>query len=200
MEIAKKKIGFALTGSFCTLTATLVQMQRLVDMGVDLTPIFSYNVNELSTRFISAAELRNRVTQICGKRPITSIVEAEPIGPNALLDAVVIAPCTGNTMAKLANGITDTPVLMAAKANLRNQRPVIIAVSTNDGLGANAKNIGTLMHTQNIYFVPFGQDGPMIKENSLLARLDLIPQTMHLALQGTQIQPVLLGTGELMRE
>jgi dipicolinate synthase subunit B len=197
LDIASKKIGFALTGSFCTFDDTLVHIERLVALGVDVTPIFSYHVDGLETRFVSGDALREKVRALTGKEIITTIPQAEPIGPKGLLDAIIIAPATGNTIAKLANGITDTPVLMAAKAVLRNARPVIVAVSTNDGLGANAKNIGALINTKNIFFVPFGQDGFKSKPTSLLAKLGLIPETLELALEGKQLHPLLLGAGEL---
>lgn len=197
MDVSGKRIGFALTGSFCTIGAVLPQMQRLADMGAEIMPVFSYSVNEMNTRFFTVQELKSRVTMICGRAPVCSIVDAEPIGPKNLLDAIVIAPCTGNSMSKLAAGITDTPVLMAAKAAMRNGRPVIIAPATNDGLGANAKTIGALMNTKNIYFVPFGQDGYMNKRNSLQALFTMIPAAIDAALDGRQLQPVLLGPGDL---
>lgn len=196
MILKDKKIGFAITGSFCTLQQIVPQIANLVNLGADILPIISYNIDTTDTRFMIANDLKNIIFEITGKHPIHTIKDAEPIGPKQLLDALIIAPCTGNTLSKLANGITDTPVLMAAKSHLRNNRSVILAVATNDGLGNNAKNIGMLLNLKNIYFVPFGQDDPYTKNNSLLAKMDLIARTVELALESKQIQPVLLGVGE----
>ncbi|GAB6157572.1 dipicolinate synthase subunit B [Desulfotomaculum varum] len=192
MRLKGIRIGFALTGSHCTLDEVMPKIQELVDQGAEVLPIVSYAVDTIDTRFGTVQKWRDLLKQITGKEPINSISGAEPVGPNKLVDVVVIAPCTGNTMAKLANGITDTPVLMAAKAHLRNQRPVVLAISTNDGLGINAKNLGLLLNTKNVYMVPFGQDSPTGKPNSLKSRMDLIIDTIELALQGKQIQPVLV--------
>lgn len=196
MILKDKKIGFAITGSFCTLQQIVPQIANLVNLGADILPIISYNIDTTDTRFMIANDLKNIIFEITGKHPIHTIKDAEPIGPKQLLDALIIAPCTGNTLSKLTNGITDTPVLMAAKSHLRNNRSVILAVATNDGLGNNAKNIGMLLNLKNIYFVPFGQDDPYIKNNSLLAKMDLIARTVELALESKQIQPILLGVGE----
>lgn len=185
------KIGFALTGSFCTIDNVLPQMEKLVGMGADIVPISSYAMDRTDTRFGLARDFKNRIVEITGKDPITTIQGAEPIGPQALLDVLVVAPCTGNTLAKLANAITDTPVLMACKAQLRNERPLVLAIATNDGLSANAQNIGRLLGRRNIYFVPFGQDDHVKKCNSLVASNELIPETIEMALQGRQIQPLL---------
>jgi dipicolinate synthase subunit B len=198
LELAGKKIGFAFTGSFCNFESAIETLEDFVHAGVDVTPIFSYHTSELKTRFISGEELFSKVIEITGKQPITSIVEAEPIGPKSLLDAVIIIPATGNTIAKLANGITDTPVLMAAKCSLRNDKPVILAIATNDGLGNTAKNLGLLLNTKNIYIVPFGQDGYDSKHNSLLSKLSLSIAAVENALDGKQLQPVLLGVNELI--
>ncbi|MGI6119504.1 MAG: dipicolinate synthase subunit B [Desulfosporosinus sp.] len=186
------KIGFAFTGSHCTLSEVTKVMERLVAEGADVTPIISYTVESMDTRFGKAEEWKHQFQKITQKEPISSIPGAEPIGPENLFDCVVIAPCTGNTLAKLANGIIDTPVLMAAKSHLRNQKPVVLAISTNDGLGLNARNIGTLLITKNIYLVPFGQDNPHVKVNSLVAHMDKIPETIIMACTGQQIQPVLV--------
>ncbi|NLU53401.1 MAG: dipicolinate synthase subunit B [Clostridiaceae bacterium] len=191
MNIKGKKIGFALTGSFCTISDAITEMERLSFLGADIIPIISSNVATIDSRFGRAEDFRRRIESITGKFCIDSIVDAEPIGPQKLLDLLVIAPCTGNTMAKIANGITDTPVTMAAKANLRNQKPVVLAIATNDGLSANAKNIGVLLNTKNIFFVPFSQDDPVKKTTSLIAKFDLILPTIELALEGKQIQPVI---------
>ena len=158
----------------------------------DLIPIFSHCAYTTSSRFGTAQEHIRRASDICGKAPICSIEEAEPIGPKKLLDALIIAPCTGNTLAKLAHGIADGPVTMAAKSHLRNGRPVLVAVSTNDALAAAAENIGRLLARKHYYFVPFGQDDPEKKPTSMVADFSKIPQTLELALQGKQIQPILI--------
>jgi len=186
-------IGFAVTGSFCTFSKILDPMRALVESGNEVIPIFSYSVADTDTRFFLASEFRKEVEKITGREPIQTIVGAEPIGPRKLLDALVIAPCTGNTLAKINHAITDTPVLMAVKAQLRNNRPVIIAVSTNDGLSGNGKNIGELFNKKNVYFVPYFQDDCEKKSNSLVADFDLIEETIMGALEGRQIQPVIKG-------
>lgn len=184
-----------MTGSHCTISKVLPQIKKIMNEGAEVYPILSPAVKETDTRFGLGASWQDQLETLTGHQAITTMVEAEPIGPQKLLDALIIAPCSGNTMAKLANGITDTPVLMAAKAVLRNQRPVIIAISTNDGLGANAKNLGLLLNTKNIYLVPFRQDDPYNKANSLIADMNLILETTLAALAGRQLQPVLLGPG-----
>ena len=191
MDLEGKKIGFALTGSFCTLTKVINELKELKNAGADIYPIMSETVWSTDTRFGSADNFRSQLTDICQKEIIHTISGAEPIGPKNYLDALIIAPCTGNTLSKLANGITDTCVAMAAKATLRNQKPVIVAVSTNDGLGASAKNLGLLLNPAGIYFVPFGQDDPVSKPNSLVAKMPLIAQTVQEALCHTQTQPLL---------
>lgn len=193
MELAGKRIGWALTGSHCTLAQALKQIERVVEAGADVLPILSPTVARDTTRFGTPDEWRARLLELTGKRPLETIAEVEPIGPARMIDVLIIAPCTGNTLAKLANGLTDGPVLMAAKAHLRNGRPVVISVSTNDGLGMNARNLGVLLNAKNIYFVPFGQDAAFEKRNSLVAREELIPDTLEAALDGKQIQPLLLG-------
>lgn len=192
MKFDGLKIGFAVTGSHCTIHEVTQVMKRLVDEGAEVTPIISYSVNSMNTRFGKAEDWKSQFNEITQKEIIYTIPDAEPIGPKKMFDCVVIAPCTGNTLAKLANGIIDTPVLMAAKSHLRNQRPVVIAISSNDGLGLNARNIGTLLITKNIYLVPFGQDNPKDKANSLVAHMDKIPDTILMACTGKQIQPVLV--------
>ena len=191
MQLDGLKIGFAVTGSHCTLHEITGVMQELVNRGADVTPIISYSVESMDTRFGNAADWKHTFKEISHKDPIHTIPDAEPIGPQKMFDCMVIAPCTGNTLAKLASGIIDTPVLMAAKAHLRNQRPLLIAISTNDGLGLNARNIGMLLVTKNIYFVPFGQDNPAKKANSLVAHMDKIPDAILMACEGRQLQPVL---------
>ena len=186
------KIGVALTGSFCTFDKVIPWIEKLIEEGVDVYPIISESVDKLDTRFGRADELKLKLENITGKRPISTIVEAEPIGPKKFLDMVVVAPCTGNTLGKIANAITDTSVTMAVKAHLRNQKPVVIAISTNDGLSNNAKNLGILLNMKNIYFVPFRQDDPLKKSNSLVANYDMLIPTIQAALEGKQIQPILV--------
>lgn len=192
MRLQGVKVGFVVTGSHCTLNKIMKEVERLISEGADVFPVVSYSVSTDDTRFGKAADWCAQLEQITKNKIIKTIVGAEPIGPGKLFDVLVVAPCTGNTLAKLANGITDTPALMAIKAHLRNQRPVVIAISTNDGLGLNARNIATLFITKNIYLVPFGQDNPVEKANSLVARMDKILDTVICALEGKQIQPVLL--------
>lgn len=192
MQFDGLKIGFAITGSHCTINEVVKVMKHLVDEGADVTPIISYSVESMDTRFGKAEEWKHQFKEITHKEPIHTIPDAEPIGPKKMFDCVVIAPCTGNSLAKLANGIIDTPVLMAAKSHLRNQRPLVLAISTNDGLGLNARNLGTILVTKNIYLVPFGQDNPEVKANSLVAHMDKVPETILMACSGKQIQPVLM--------
>ena len=183
-------IGFALCGSYCTFSKVFPVMEALATEH-RVIPIFSNNVQKTSSRFGEPAEFYEKATQTTGIEPICTISDAEPIGPKKLLDALILAPCTGNTLAKLAHSIADTPVTMAAKSHLRNGRPIIVAVSTNDGLAGAAENIGRLLVRKNYYFVPFGQDDPKNKPTSLVAHFDMIPETLELALRGMQIQPVL---------
>lgn len=191
MLLKDVKVGFAFTGSFCTLSKVMLELEKIAAEGADILPIISETVSKMDTKFGKAAEWKYKIEKISGKQIIQSIVEAEPIGPNALLDILVVAPCTGNTLGKLANGITDTSVTMACKAHLRNERPVLLAPATNDGLGANAKNLGLLLNRKNVYFVPFGQDDPAKKSNSLMAEFDLLIPAIQAALAGKQLQPVL---------
>lgn len=191
MNLNGKNVGFALTGSHCTLEKILSEVQRLVDLGADVFPILSESVQTTDTRFGLAYHWSEKLESITGKKSITSIVEAEPIGPKGYLDVLVIAPCTGNSLCKIALGIVDGTVSMAVKAHLRNQKPLVIAISTNDGLGNNAKNIGILLNTKNIYFVPFGQDEPIKKPNSLVAHFDKIIYTIFAAFEGKQLQPLI---------
>lgn len=191
MKLKGINVGFAMTGSYCTFSSVIPQIENLVAEGAVVYPIMSENASKTDTRFGKAEDFKNRIEEITGKQIISTILAAEPIGPKNILDIMVIAPCTGNTISKLANGITDTAVTMAAKANLRNENPLVIAVSTNDGLGASAKNIGLLLNFKNVYFVPFTQDDPEKKHNSLVAKMELIIPTLELALEKTQIQPIL---------
>lgn len=186
------KIGVAICGSFCTFSKTFEQMIKLKAMNADLTAIMSYHASSLDTRFGTAEYNIMTVESICGKEIINTIPLAEPIGPKKMFDLLIVAPCTGNTLAKLANGITDTPVTMAVKSHLRNGRPVLIAVSTNDALSASAKNIGILLNTKNIYFVPLGQDNFLKKPTSLVADFSKIPEAAQAALDGRQLQPVII--------
>ncbi len=187
-----KTIGFAMTGSFCTFKKVISELENLAKTGAKILPILSETAYSTDTRFGMAKEHIEKIETITNEKIIHTIPGAEPIGPKNLLDALVIAPCTGNTLAKLANGITDTSVTMAAKATLRNQKPVIIAVSTNDGLSGSGKNIGALLNTKNIYFVPYNQDDPISKNNSLVADMSKIEETLQSALLGKQVQPLLL--------
>jgi len=192
-ELAGMKIGFALTGSFCTLDKVFPVMQELADLGAEVHPVLSERVQNVDTKFGEAALWRDTLRKLGCRPPMLTIPQAEPIGPTSCLDVLVIAPCSGNTMAKLANGITDGVVLMAAKAHLRNGKPLVIALASNDALGINAKNLGLMLNMQNIYFVPFGQDSPISKPNSLVFDSSLVVDTVKSALKGVQIQPLLLG-------
>lgn len=187
----KPTIGFAVCGSFCTLKKTVEALKTLKEKDYNIIPIFSDIVYTTDTRFYKADDLKKEVSELCGNEIIHTIKDAEPIGPKALLDLLIIAPCTGNTLGKLALGITDTPVTMAAKAHLRNERPLLIAPSTNDALSASAKNIGLLLNTKNIFFVPFSEDMPKSKHTSCVADFQLIPDAAEAALQGIQLQPII---------
>lgn len=193
MDLKDKNIGVALTGSFCTYEKTFQILEELQQTGARLTPILSDSAQQISSRFGTPEQYLERIRSITGREPILSIETAEPLGPSSILDALAIVPCTGNTAAKLAGGITDSPVLMAAKAHLRVNKPLVIAISTNDGLGMNLKNIGTLFNSKNIYFVPFGQDNWEKKPNSLVSHLELLAPTLELALEHRQYQPVLIS-------
>ncbi len=188
----KVRIGFALCGSFCTFSKVIPIMERLKNSGAEVFPIMSPAAFSTDTRFGKSEDFRRRISEICGKDIISDLVSAEPIGPKKLLDVLVIAPCTGNTLGKLSNGITDTSVTLAAKAHLRNQRPLVIAVSSNDSLSASAQNIGRLLNCKNIYFVPMRQDDSETKPRSVVADFDLIDKTVEDALLGIQTQPILL--------
>ena len=190
-DLSEMRIGCAMTGSFCTFKAVFSAWRTLKATGAALTPIMSFNASTVDTRFCSAEEAVKEFEAITGKRPLTTLSAVEPIGPKKLLDALVIAPCTGNTLAKLAGGIADTPVTLAAKSHLRNGRPLVVALSSNDALAQNARNIGQLLAMRNIYFVPFAQDDPQGKPNSLVARFEMLPETVKCALNGRQIQPLL---------
>ena len=185
-------IGFAICGSYCTHKYALEQMKMLVDKGYDLLPIVSENVHSTDTRFGSAKALEDRILELCGKQVIHTIVDAEPIGPQMTLEAMIICPCTGNTLAKMASGITDTAVTMAAKAHLRGNRPLVIALASNDALSANLKNIATMLSRKCVYFVPLSQDDPEKKPHSLVADFSLTLPTLEQAMSGKQYQKIFI--------
>ena len=187
-ELAGARIGCAMTGSFCTFRAAFDAWRALKQTGAEMYPIFSENAYSFDTRFYTAEKAREEMREICGRDIWHTIVEVEPIGPKKLLDLLIIAPCTGKTLGKLAYAITDTAVTMAAKAQLRNGRPVLLAISTNDGLSQSAKNIGALMPVQNVFFVPFRQDDPVGKPSSLVADLEKLPLAAQMALNGHKIE------------
>ncbi|MGN0796308.1 MAG: dipicolinate synthase subunit B [Christensenellales bacterium] len=182
------KIGLCVCGSFCTFKNTLITLDELLTAGYDVTPIFSFNVYNLDTRFFKAEDFKKEVEIKTGKKVIATLTEAEPIA-KAKLDAILVCPCTGNSLSKIANGISDTPVTLAVKAQLRNDKPVVIALSSNDALGANAKNYGQLLNTKNFFFVPIKQDDPQSKPNSMIAEREYILPTLKFALEGKQFQP-----------
>ena len=186
-----KKIGFAMCGSFCTFSKAFEQLEQLINSGADVTAIMSFNAAFIDTRFGKAQEHIERLERLTEKPVLRTIAETEPVGPKRMFDALVIAPCTGNTLAKLAVGIIDSPVTMAAKSHLRNGSPLVIALSTNDGLAGSAKNIGALLNYRYVYFVPFAQDDAEAKPRSLSADFSLIPDAIEAALDGKQLQPVL---------
>ena len=192
MKFKNLKVGFILTGSFCTFSKVVPKIKELKEMGADILPIMSYNAYNLDTKFGKASDFINEIESITGKEIIHTIQGAEPIGPKGLTDIMIIAPCTGNTIAKLANDIIDTPATMAAKSHLRNNKPLIIAVSTNNGLSGNAENIGKLLNRKNYYFVPFKQDNPITKPRSLVFDSSYITKTIEYALNGEQISPILI--------
>ena len=185
-------IGYAFCGSFCTHQSSLAQMSGLIERGYDIIPIMSENVYSTDTRFGSAAELSARVESLCGREIVHTIVDAEPLGPKIALDAMIICPCTGNTLAKMAAGITDTAVCMAAKAHLRGNRPLVIALASNDALSANLKNIATMLSRKYVYFVPMRQDDPVKKPHSLVADFSLLEPTLDHALEGKQYQKIFI--------
>jgi dipicolinate synthase subunit B len=189
--IARKTVGFALCGSYCTFEAVLAALGKTAEL-FDVVPIMSHNAAFTDTRFGTAESFRRRIEDICKRKVITTLVEAEPFGPKKLLDILVIAPATGNTIGKMTGGISDTAVTLAYKAHLRNARPIVIAVSTNDALSGNAANIGLLLNRRNHFFVPFGQDDAVGKPTSLVADFTQIPATVTAALDGMQIQPMLV--------
>ncbi len=192
MTIQGKNVGIALTGSFCTFHKVFPQIERLLAEKANVYTIFSERSQTTDTRFGKADDFLRKAEEITGNKPITTLTEAEKLGPNNLLDIIAIAPCTGNTLAKMTNAVTDSAVLMATKGLLRNNKPIVITLSTNDALSNNLKNIGILINTKNIYFVPFGQDNYKGKPNSMMADFDLLLPTLEEALDGRQLQPVIL--------
>ncbi len=185
-------LGYAITGSFCTIKESVKALKTLSQQNIKILPILSEIVTATDTRFGKAEDLIREVEEICQNKIINNIAAAEPIGPKNLLDILVVAPATGNTLAKNALGITDSAVTMAIKAHLRNNKPVVFGIATNDALGASAKNIGLLQNTKNIFFVPYKQDDPHSKNNSLICDFSLIPKTVELALKGEQLQPIII--------
>ncbi len=190
MKFKDTNIGFAITGSFCTFSKTIKQIKKIVSEGANVIPIMSYNSYEKDTRFGKAKDFIKEIEEITNNKIIHTIQEAEPIGPKNMTDIMVVAPATGNTIAKLANSITDTPVTMAVKSHLRNEKPVLIGISTNDALSGSAKNIGILLNNKNYYFIPFGQDNPITKPRSLVFHENMMIKAINDALKNEQIQPI----------
>ena len=186
-------IGYAFSGSYCTLAASLRSLEMLIAEGYDVLPILSDNVRNTDTRFFLASEFYSKVEKTCGRKPISTIAEAEPLGPKNPIDALVVAPCTGNSLAKIANGITDTPLTMAVKAHLRSDRPLLIALASNDAMSQNLSNLARLMTRRSVYFVPMVEDDPKGKPYSLVAKMSEIPTALALALRGVQMRPIFLG-------
>lgn len=192
MELAGKNIGYALTGSFCTFRTTIQEMQNLVKIGANIFPIMSFNSYHLDTKFGKAKDFIEEIENLTGNQIIHTIQDAEPIGPKKMFDILIVAPCSGNTIARLSHDIIDTPVTMAVKSHLRNDRPVVIGISTNNGLSGAAENIGRLLNRRNYYFVPFKQDNPITKPRSIVCDFSYIQKTLQYALEGEQIGPILL--------
>lgn len=192
MSLKGKRIGFGLTGSHCTYDEVFPEIEKLVNEGAEVIPIVSWTVQSTDTRFGKGEDWVQRIVDLTGNEPINSIVKAEPLGPKYPLDCMVVSPMTGASLSKFANAINDSPVLMAAKATLRNQKPVVLGISTNDALGLNGVNIMRLMSTKNIYFIPFGQDAPEKKPNSMVARMTMTKDAILAAMEGQQLQPVII--------
>ncbi|WAA11252.1 dipicolinate synthase subunit B [Fervidibacillus albus] len=192
MDVKGKRIGFGFTGSHCTYDTVFPEVKKLVEKGADVIPIVTFTVKNTTTRFGSGEDWIKKIENVTGKKVIDSIVEAEPLGPKSPLDCMVIAPATGNSVSKLANALTDSPVLMAAKATMRNHRPVVIGISTNDALGLNGVNIMRLMSAKDIYFIPFGQDDPFQKPKSMVSDMTRLVDTVEAALEHRQLQPVII--------
>ncbi len=196
MDVKGKRIGVGITGSFCTYERAFAALRELTDAGAAVQTVFSAAAGATDSRFGDSEGFCRTAEEITGRKPWYTIPEVEPVGPKALWDMLIILPCTGNTLAKLANGITDGAVLMAAKAHMRNERPVLLSISTNDALGMNMKNIGLLLNAKHIFFVPFGQDNPVKKPASMIARTELLLPAAEAALEGRQYQPILFGPPE----
>ncbi len=192
MSLNGKRIGFGLTGSHCTYDAVFPEIEKLVNAGAEVVPVVTATVKNTTTRFGKGEDWIKRIEELTGHKVIDSIVAAEPLGPKMPVDCMVVAPITGASMSKFANALSDSPVLMAAKATLRNQKPVVLGISTNDALGLNGVNIMRLMSTKNIYFIPYGQDDPFKKPNSMVARMSMLVETVEEAILGKQIQPVIV--------
>ena len=192
MNLEGKNIGFAFTGSFCTFEKTILELKKLVNLKANVTPIMSFNSYYLDTKFGKAKDFKNKIKEITGKNIIHTITDAEPIGPKKMFDILIVAPCSGNTISKLACDIIDTPVTMAVKSHLRIGRPVVIAISTNNGLSGNAENIGKLLNRRHYYFVPFRQDNPITKARSIVFDPSYLIKTIEYSLDGEQIEPILL--------
>ena len=192
MSLQKINIGFAITGSFCTFTKTIIQIKKIIKEGANVIPIMSYNSYNLNTKFGKAQDYIKEIEEITKNKIIHSIKEAEPIGPKKITDIMIVAPASGNTIAKLANGINDTPITMAVKSHLRNSKPLVLAISTNDALSGSAENIGKLLNRTNYYFVPFRQDNPITKPRSIVFDPNYIIKTIKYAMNNEQIQPILL--------
>lgn len=192
MTLKGKRLGFGITGSHCTYDEVVPQIQKLIDTGAEVVPIVTFTVKNTDTRFGKGVDWIEKVEELTGRKVIDSIVEAEPLGPKYPLDCMIIAPLTGNSMSKLANAITDSPVLMAAKATMRNQRPIVLGISTNDALGLNGQNLMRLIAAKNLYFIPFGQDDPFNKPNSMVSDMDLLVDTVKASLEGKQLQPMII--------
>jgi len=184
------KLGFALCGSFCTLSRAVDQMEKLINLGYDILPIMSFNAYSLDTKFGKAKDFISKIEDLSGKKILNSLVEVEPIGPKNLVDIMLICPCTGNTLSKICRATTDTPVTLAAKSHLRMNKPLVISLATNDALSGSAVNLGKALNTKNFYFVPLSQDDSINKPSSLVAHFDLVPVTLEAALNGDQIQPI----------
>ncbi|HYK72209.1 MAG TPA: dipicolinate synthase subunit B [Pseudoneobacillus sp.] len=192
MNLKGKRIGFGLTGSHCTYDAVYPEIEKLINAGAEVIPVVTATVKSTDTRFGKGEDWVQRIVDLTGNKVIDSIVAAEPLGPKLPLDCMIIAPLTGVSMSKFANAMNDSPVLMAAKATLRNQKPVVLGISTNDALGLNGVNLMRLMSTKNIFFIPFGQDDPVKKQNSMVARMTMLTDTVLAAIEGKQIQPVIV--------
>lgn len=196
MSLEGKRIGFGMTGSHCTYDAVIPEIERLMEQGAEVIPVVTFTLKNTNTKFGDGEDWIAKIEEITGRKVIDSIVDAEPLGPKMPLDCMVIAPLTGNSMSKFANALTDSPVLMAAKATLRNRNPVVLGISTNDALGLNGTNLMRLMSTKNIYFIPFGQDDPINKPTSMVAKMEYLSEAVEAAIEGYQVQPVIREYGK----